>query len=363
MVLSNKIVSTTLTILTVTLILAVVAFIIYRRSKLYALGMIEYSRSFSTDGVFAGESFTLTETLRNRTIIPLFFVEMDFFVPSGLTVDGVQCSEYTKSTSIFHIPPYSTVKKTHTVTSTRRDRYILQNAGITYLKNEFLFDLPIEVYVYPSRYHSGEDMSDDVRLAGDAIARRKYIEDPFFFAGVRRYGAGDGMRQVNFKASVRSFSGGVRQLMCNSFDSSRSFDTMIYLDLTDYSSADDFEHYSNMLEDGLRCACYLFSEADSNGGRVGFAANCTAENSRFVSLPVDSGIGHAKSMLRLMAEITPYARRDYSINALMKGALELPPSTDIYLITSFVNDKNAELIRELTRLGRSVHVVRLEERR
>lgn len=358
--LTNPIFLWTVTITVSLVIIGTVVVITYQRLKLKALGKIEYTRSFSTDGIFAGESFTMTEIIRNRSLFPLFFVEMDFFVPSGLTVDGVACSEYTKSTSIFHIPPYSTVKRVHTVTSERRDHYILHNAGITYLKNEFLFDVPIDVYVYPSRYFGGVDMSEDVRLAGEAISKRKYIEDPFFFAGVRRYGQGDGMRQVNFKASVRSFSGGVRQLMCNSYDSSRCFDTMIYLDLTDYSNADDFEHYSATLENGLRCACYLFSEAENNGGRVGFAANCSSESGRYVHIPCDMGIGHAKAMLECFSGITPYARRDYSIHALMREALELPLSTEIYYITSFVNEKNAELIHNLQRLGRSVRVVRLE---
>lgn len=359
-ILSNRIFLICLTVFIIAVILAALAVILYQRLKLRALGMIEYTRSFSTDGVFAGESFTLTENIRNRTVFPLFFVEMDFFVPSGLTVDGVKCSEYTKSTSIFHIPPFSTVKRIHTVTSDKRDHYILHNAGVTYLKNEFVFDVPIEVYVYPSRYHSGADMSEDVRLAGEALARRKYIEDPFFFAGIRQYNRGDSMRQINFKASVRSFSGGARQLMCNSYDSSRSFDTMIYLDLTDYEKADDFESYSNMLEDGLRCACYLFSQAEINGGRVGFATNCSAENSRYVKIDCDRGIGHSKAVLECLASITPYARRSYSIHALMSEAVELPPTTEIYFVTPHINDKNAELIRSLERMGRSVRTVRLE---
>ena len=351
-----------LTVIIITTVLAAVLVVIYQRLKLRALGKIEYTRSFSTDGVFSGESFTMTEIIRNRTAFPLFFVEMDFFVPSGLTVDGVECSEYTKSTSIFHIPPFSAVKKTHSVTSNKRDHYILHNAGVTYLKNEFVFDVPIEVYVYPERYHGGADMSDDVRLAGEAIAKRKYIEDPFFFSGIREYNRGDSMKQINFKASVRSFSGGARQLMCNSYDSSRSFDTMIYLDLTDYSNADDFESYSAILEDGLRCACYLFSQAEINGGRVGFAANCTSEHSGYVKIDCDHGIGHSKAMLECLASITPYARRNYSIHALMSEAKELPPTTEIYYVTQFVNEKNAELIRSLERMGKTVRTVRLEGR-
>lgn len=341
------------------IVCAYLLLMIYRRLKLRALGRIEYTRYFSTDGLFAGESFTMTEVLHNPTLFPLFFVEMDFFVPSGLTVDGVKCSEFTKSTSIFHIPPCSTVQKIHEVTSNKRDHYKLHNASLTYLKNEFVFDVPIDVYVYPDKYFADVDTSRDIKVAGDAIANRKYVEDPFFFSGIRRYVPGDSMRQVNFKASVRAYSGGARQLMCNFYESSRNYDTMIYLDLTDYTNTENFEKYSAILENGLRCACHLFCLAETSGGRVGFAANCATDQSRFVSIPCGTGNLHTKKILECFAQISPYARRDYSMNSLLREAVELPPETDIYYITPYVDEKNAGLIHALERAGRSVSVVNL----
>lgn len=346
----------------ITLAVIVAAYLLlalYRKLKLRALGRIEYTRYFSTDGVFAGESFTMTEVLHNPTLFPLFFVEMDFFVPSGLTVDGVKCSEFTKSTSIFHIPPCSTVQKIHEVTSDKRDHYKLQNASLTYLKNEFVFDVPIDVYVYPDKYFADVDTSLDIKVAGDAIANRKYVEDPFFFSGIRRYVPGDSMRQVNFKASVRAYSGGMRQLMCNFYESSRNYDTMIYLDLTDYGGGENFEKYSELLENGLRCACHLFCQAQMSGGRVGFAANCTTDQSRFVSIPCSTGNQHTKRILECFSQISAYARRDYSMNSLLREAVALPPETDIYYITPYVDSKNAELLHALERAGRSVSVVNL----
>ena len=336
---------------------------LYRKMKLKAISQIRYSRAFSTDGVFAGEGFELTEIIHNPTLFPLFFVEVDFFVPSGLTVDGVPCSEFTKSTSIFHIPPYATVKRVHEVTSDKRDHYKLHNAAITYLKNEFVFDVPVDVYVYPDKYFADVDLSREVKMAGDAIAKRKYVEDPFFFSGIRRYIPGDSMRQVNFKASVRSFSGGARQLMCNFYESSRNYDTMIYLDLTDYSNAENFEKYSAILESGLRCACYLFCQAQTSGGRVGFAANCATDTARFVNIPCESGNLHTKRILQCFSQISAYARRDYSMNSLLREAVTLPPYVDIYYVTSFVDNKNAELIHALERVGRSVNVIRLDAQR
>ena len=66
--------------------------------------------------------------------------------------------------------------------------------------------------------------------------------------------------------------------------------------------------------------------------------------------------------LECFSQISVYARNNYSIHSLLKDAVKLPEETDIYFITSFVTDKNAELIRALRRRGRSVSVIRLEGR-
>jgi len=112
----------------------------YRQLKLRALETVEYERSFSTDGVFEGETLELTETVRNPGLFPLFAVRIDFFVPSGLTIDGVVCNEYKKLTSIFTLPPFSKVKKVHTVKADRRDHFKLYSADIVYRKYEYKFE-------------------------------------------------------------------------------------------------------------------------------------------------------------------------------------------------------------------------------
>ncbi len=337
----------------------VVLVLLYRRLKLRALAQMQYSRYFSTDGIFAGESLELVEILRNPTLFPLFFVEMDFFVPAGLCVDGIDCTKLTKSTGIFHIPPLSTVKRTHTVTSVRRDYYKLQNVSINYRNNEFVFDEPIELYVYPDRYDADTSLVEKIKLSGDAIAKKRMVEDPFYFSGIRRYREGDSMRRINFKASLRSYSGGERKLMCNFYETTQNLDSMIYLDLTQYSGSEDFESYRESLEQGLRAACYLFCQACVGGGRVGFASNCATHSEKYVQIEAGSGNLHTKRILECFAQISPYARRDHSMYSLLTGAAALPPGTDIYYITTSVDGKTAALIRSLERIGRSVSVIRI----
>lgn len=339
------------------LLIGVIAFV-YHKLKLWALGQISYSRRFSTDGVFVGESLELIETIDNNSFVPLFSVRIDFFVPEGLTIDGLSCKEYTKVTSICYLPPFSTVYSRHTVSPDRRDHYRLSTASIVYRKNEFIFEDSLDFYAYPNRFGSKVRLTEDLYHAGNAISERKYIEDPFFLSGIRPYRAGDPMRSINFKASLRSFSGGARQLVTNNYDSSRSFDSLILLDLATYEASSIKEE--EQLELGLEYTCFLFCEALKNAGRVGFATNCAIGEGRYVYIPCSSGDAHTKTMLQTFAELSYYARRDFSMTAILKRvASELTQGTDVYLVTPFVDDELANLLSALERREFSVRVIPL----
>lgn len=331
---------------------------LYRQAKLRALDKIIYNRSFSTDGIFVGETLELIETIRNPGWFPLFRVRVEFFMPGGLTVDGIECKKHTKVTSIFHIPPYATTKKVHTVRADKREHFRMFTSFVRYRDTEYTFDSPIDFYAYPNQYDADASFAPDIYHSGDSIAARKYIEDPFFLSGIRAYRPGDPMRSINFKASARGFSGGMRQLMSNDYDSSRNYDAMILLDLTSYSEA--LMDADAQIEIGLRYACYLFCEALRNGGNVGFACNCAVEDTRYIHIPCSSGTVHTKLILEQFAEISSNAKRDYSVNVILQTIIpELKRGTDIYLITPHVDDKMAGLLHSLRRTGRNVEVILL----
>lgn len=335
-----------------------------RKSKIGAMGKLEYTRSFSFEGVFAGESFEFTEELRNPTLFPLFSVRMDFYVPAGFVIDGLSCKEYTKVTSVFHIPPFATVTKTHTVRAEKRGHYRMETASVTYRKNEFQFSAPFDIYVYPNRSGVKADVPPDLYHAGNIVSSQKYIEDPFFLSGIRPYRLGDPMRAINFKASVRSFSGGMRALMSNSYDSSRNFNSMVFLDLFDYAGGSTSEVQRELLETGLGYSCYLLFEAVKHGSSFGFASNCALGSDAYVHIPCGAGAAHTKSVLQSFAEVNGYARRDYSMSSLLaRCAADLSGATDIYLIAPYVDSKTAQTLRRLESMGRNVSVIALGDRR
>ena len=164
------------------------------------------------------------------------------------------------------------------------------------------------------------------------------------------------MRAINFKASARGFSGGMRQLMSNDYDSSRNYNSMILLDLTSYSEA--LMDVEEQIEIGLRYACYLFCEALKNGGNVGFAANLSANADRYVFLPCGSGEEHRKRILECFASLTTLGRRDYSVDALIKLCEpRIPREADVCLITSSVDAKLSATLGALESTGRCVSTI------
>ena len=157
------------------LIALVLLFLIrsYIRLKLAALENLSYERSFSTDGIFVGDTLEMTEIISNPGWLPLVNVKMEFFMPSGLTVDDIVCKEYRKLTSVFYIPPYSTVKRVHVVQANRRDHYRLQNAVVIYRKHEFLFSSALDFHAYPDLSDVDARLSPDLYHAGNAISDQK----------------------------------------------------------------------------------------------------------------------------------------------------------------------------------------------
>ena len=59
---------------------------LYFRLRTAHLGNIEYERHFATDGVYEGEEVELIETIRNRGFFPLFFVDVESYLPPEIRV-------------------------------------------------------------------------------------------------------------------------------------------------------------------------------------------------------------------------------------------------------------------------------------
>ncbi len=97
-------------------------------------------------------------------------------------------------------------------------------------------------------------------LLGDYPSRRK--GQGMEFRDIREYEPGDPMRQVNWKASARK-----NELMVNEYESERTGDTVILLDVRRLSA---WEEYEKILTHSVRAAATLATYLSRTKNRVGF---------------------------------------------------------------------------------------------
>lgn len=326
---------------------------------------LEYKRCFSDDGVYCGASLKLVEEITNRSFLPLFFVDMGFYVPAGLIVDGVDVPREEQNrycSSRFHVMPFSRVVRTHRVVGQFRGHYCMDTVTVPIdSKNIHSFSAPCEVFVYPSMLSRLKRPINDFMMQGETISNSRFLKDPFLASGLREYRFGDPVNSVNFKASARSFKGGVRQLMVNNYDSSTNYNVMILfnyqIDSDVIQSSEEFETFA---EYGLSYINTFLYQAYKNGGRVGFAANATknAQSLAYVYHRCQGGNAHMVEILKSLATVENYT--GFSFSALIDLIInDVASDTEVVIISSRKSDAAPERIAALRRKCRSVSTVSL----
>ena len=114
------------------------------------------------------------------------------------------------------------------------------------------------LYVYPKKMAGERGELLFRRISGVYESRKKLLEDPFLFRGIREYTPEDPMNRINWKASARSGS-----LMVNQHNSAVSGNVCILLDVED----ETVWKYEEIHEEGIRLAAAVAESFLSRGMR------------------------------------------------------------------------------------------------
>ncbi len=329
-----------------------------------AIGRIIYTRTFSEEGVHAGDTLTLTEVIYNPTLIPLFYIDVGSYISTGMEIDGVTAEQDEKIqyfVSRFHIMPYTKITRTHDIKCNVRNFYKLDTVEI-YTNKQFVYiSAPASLYVYPRAVDDKNSVIAQLNYLGNELTRSRYIRDPFMIAGLRNYMPGDPINSINFKASARSIRNGVRELVVNNYDFSSQMNITVYMDF----DAPQFlrietPEYTQMIEAGLSYAAAIICEAARQGGKAGFAANTKGKNGAlYVYFPPTAGSVQAKEILKCLSELD-YAS-GMSFTAFFDRNINKERyDTDICIINFYTDPELENRIRQLKRLGRGVTVITLD---
>ncbi|MCQ2436750.1 MAG: DUF58 domain-containing protein [Clostridia bacterium] len=346
-------------------IAAVFGMVILRRAiRRYVASRLIYSRRFSDDGAYEGDEVTLTQTIWNPTVFPLFFIDAQWYIYGGLSIDGNATADAGKMqycVSRFNLLPFARVERRHTVKCVRRGCYRLETVEMDYGQTPRIISSQSLIYVYPPLTDAVDDMPISDML-GDAVSRRMLISNPFSLCGVREYRPGDGFNTINFKATARSFSGGNNVFMVNKTDYSSNRDYMIYQNFHVAPGLQiDLEHYEMLMDKGLSVAATLVRSASDSGGNTGFCANCTTSDGALsITFPPQSGKMHYIDILRGMATLRAGDGASFAgliDNEVARGV----ENSEVFIITVGTDDVISQKVELLRRFGNAVSVIDLSE--
>ncbi|MBR2621887.1 MAG: DUF58 domain-containing protein [Clostridia bacterium] len=354
---------------TVVVILGV-ALLIYLLVRLYFrlrtahLGNIEYERHFAVEGVYEGEEVELIETIRNRGFFPLFFVDVESYLPAELRVKDYETGDdMPYLLSRFQLMPYMQIRRRHKLRCVKRGYYAIRTASIYDQGGAVPMESPAELYVYPKVIPMDLYRMAVGRMQGEYTSLRPLYSDPFSLSGIRDYRFGDTVSQINFKASARvPLSGSsASPLKVNNRDFCASRRLMIYMDFhLPVGTIMTSEDYEGRAERGLSFCSALMRDAIFTGYAVGFAANCKLpDGSLSLRFPPDSSESHLMEMMRAMAAMMPYDGASFA-SLLEHDLIEGMADTEVVIFCYVQGEDMLTRIAELERLGNSVKIVPLE---
>lgn len=329
------------------------------------ISKLEYTREFSEKGVYESDYVYLIETIRNRSILPVFFVNVEAYLYNSLELEGYK-PDRKKSmqyfTSRFHLLPFMKIRRKHLIRCAKRGYYAIETADIYYGKKVRYLTAPAELYVFPKVIPIDRVIIPTSNLLGDSATSRRMIYDPFSLSGIRNYMFGDPFNSINFKATARSGIVGTSGIKVNQRDFCSSRNLLVYLNFqVDVDFPVPTAEYERMMELGLSYASALIREASYNGYRAGFAANCvlvTGETS--IRYPIESGELHLEGILREMAKVRASVGVSF-LSMLEDDVKNCLHDTEIYILTPYETRMIDTYIRNFELLGNSVTLIKLSE--
>lgn len=335
---------------------------LYRHLCKKLIGSLSYRREFSQEGVYEGDSVTMTETLYNNSHLPMlrsyvesyFFPDLDLVNVKNKDKSGMQLFQSRFSL----IMPYMQIKRRHTVTCRKRGVYQLESAQVFLPGTSRYVDSPSTLYVYPRILATPTTPSPVGILMGESVSRRMLIKDPFSITGVRPYTFGDPFNQINFKQTAKAYAQAAQPLRVNALDycSNRTF--MVYINFqTDPYEPIPSVKFNRMMENAMSYTADIIRVMNENGYRLGLCTNSTQNNSNEgLDFPMRSGDLHAKEMLCGMSQVR--IASSYSFTTLLSKAIRAGLSdTEIFVFSVYTDDEIEACLSALERNRNTVNLI------
>ena len=353
-------------ILTVTL--GTTAFVITAGGVLWSklsLEEVEYQAEISDTRVFPGDEIEVTMTVENRKPLPVPWLQLTEFVPSGLSPSSTESvtrrayaggSELVETTSL---NGYERVKFRHTMTARHRGFYAL---GPTDMRSGDLFGLfgsvrrdqrsANGVTVYPTIVQLDDWQLPATNPMGDVVNPYTLIDDQSRPRSTREYVPGDPLKRVDWKVSAKRDN-----LTVRTFDRSVSNDVVILHESTTTEVAWQGCRY-DVLEASVSGAASIAARFAGAGYRVGFIGN-GVRSGRGASpaiAPSESGY-QLQTILQSLAMVQPWSFRKLELMVQERTGHVVTVQAGLVLVAGLLSDGLRDYLERAHSRGHRITVV------
>lgn len=340
-------------------------YIIYNRLGMKKLNYTLTVQKRGADGVSAGggyivevfedEDIEIIEEIDNAKLLPLPWVRTEISCPRWLSFYGGVVSSEAKDdcqkgliSGIFTLRGRQKCRRTWRVRCEKRGVFSIEDVsirvsdlfGLVKASRVIKLDQTLRVLPIPADMEAG-DMSGDVFI-GDIPVRRFVLPDPFVISGAREYTGREPMNRIHWAQTART---GSLMVYNNEFTTERR--VLILLNIQRSFHGERQMIGLPVFEALIKGASFMLDHCC----RTHTVCALTANSVKPIKIECGEGYEHTIKRMRELAELTSECGEH--IDDFISG-VELSDYTDVVFVSSFLDDKCAEVLRALAMNGRKV---------
>jgi uncharacterized protein (DUF58 family) len=330
----------------------------------YSLAQLRYSRHFGQTRLAFGEETELTLDTYNAKPLPVPWLLLADEYPSGLTLlTGNQGGRVTLNRSLVSLLSlrwYERVQRTYRVRGDRRgafhfgpataaagDIFGLRRQSLTIPGRDVLL-------VYPKVVPVQSLGLPAARPVGELAAKRRLVDDPLRYQGVRAWAPGDSLRQVHWRATART-----GELHSRTYEASASHVLILAVDVQ--TTSRPYGLVRDYLELLVSAAASLAVAALEQGYAVGLLANAGSDASNELTMvPAGRHPEQGAALLEALARLSDFRQSPLS-RVLDNARSRLPYGATVLALTAQPDEALQESLLGLQDGGHPVALLTVGE--
>ena len=314
---------------------------------------VTYTARFSVNEAMEGDEIEIVEEIENNKWLPVPWVKTELSTSRWLEFSGssaARASDARFVPSVFSLKPHQKCTRTRHIKALKRGMFRLESVSI--VGSDLLGTVSVsraisvdeQIRILPAPYDTDETYMSDRELYGEITARRFICEDPFMISGAREYTGREPMNKIHWSSTARC-----ARLMVFNDECTTDNRAAVLMNMQRAPGGDPRPVINGDLETYIKAAAYIFDVLCERHMETDFYAN----GSHGGGIIAKGGTEKEDYMrlLRVLSDIECRCDNDFE---RFVSNFDFSDRTDIFIITSYIDERMLCFAAMHRRLGRNV---------